>query len=251
MNKIKNINIIRTKLKNNKPSIGAWMQIPSPSLAEIISSQNFDWVAIDLEHSQFNPETIKNIFRAIELNDKIPFARLKSNSEDEIKTLLECGAGGLIFPNIKNSNHLKKILEKIYLPPKGSRGVGFSRANLYGKDFYNYVNKSYYPIIIPMIENIEALNDIDNILKIKEVDSTLIGPYDLSSSMGIVGEIQSQKFLKTLNFYLNISKKYKKASGIHLIDPSKIKLKSLIKKGFSFIPFSLDVRIISEFYNIK
>ena len=93
----KNIKLLKTKLKKNSVSIGSWMQLPSPDIAEIFSNGDFDWITLDLEHGSFNNETIVTIIRSIEQGGKIPFIRLSKGTEENCKNALEAGASGLIF----------------------------------------------------------------------------------------------------------------------------------------------------------
>ena len=111
--------------------------------------------------------------------------RLPNHNTENLGRIFDSGCSGIIIPNITNVNQLKKILKFFFWPPKGSRGVGFSRANLYGKHFNEY--RSNRPLIIAMIENIAAIPNLGEILKLNELDGVLIGPYDLSASIGLPG----------------------------------------------------------------
>ena len=102
MEKLKKIEQLRKKLKNNKVSIGTWMQIPNSSVAEILGSLNLDWIVIDIEHGSFSLSRLPDIFRAIELGEKIPLVRIPSSDFTFANQVLDAGAMGLIIPNIKN-----------------------------------------------------------------------------------------------------------------------------------------------------
>lgn len=248
MNKIKNLNKLRRKMKNSFFSIGSWMQISNPEIGEILSNQNYDWIVLDLEHGSIATDQITNVFRSIEINNKLPFARLNNNSKKEISEVLDAGAAGIIFPKIEDENELKQIISHSYYPNKGRRGIGFSRGNQYGDNFRENLNLR--PFIVAMIETKKGLKNLDKILKCKELDAILIGPYDLSASLGIIADFKSLKFKKVISDILNKCKFYSKACGIHIVEPDDKELKRIINKGFLFIPFGMDTIFLKKSYKI-
>ena len=120
------IDNIRSSIKSSKTSIGTWMQIPSPEIAEILSASNsYDWIVIDMEHGSFSRDQLPSIVRAIENNSVLPFVRLQTNNPSSVKNVVDCGFKGFIVPMIENIKQLDKIQESIIYPPLGKRGVGF------------------------------------------------------------------------------------------------------------------------------
>lgn len=241
----KKFNRLKEKIKNNNLSLGSWMQIPSTEIADIFSSNNkFDWICVDLEHGNFGYEKLSDIFRIIQLNGKIPFARLKSCDTNQAQKVLDLGAMGLIIPKINNTKEINLIVEAVSHPPKGSRGHAFFRANMFGKYFFEYNKIFKTPIIIAMIETKEGLEWIDEILQVKKLDGIFVGPYDLSASLGIIGDFKSKKFNYSIKKIIVSSKKYKKTLGIHVVENSNKELKNYISKGFKFIAYSMDSVIL-------
>jgi len=239
MNKFKSINGIRASLKEGY-SIGSWIQIPHSSIAEIMGASGYEWVAVDLEHGSISVNQLPDLFRALELGETLPLARLAQGSLKDCKAALDAGAGGVIVPMIESAGQMEEIIKHCCWPPAGSRGVGFSRANLFGKTFDSYFDEAQAPLIIAMIESIHAVENLEDIVKVKGLDAILIGPYDLSASMGITGKFESQEFkdlivrIKKIASFANI------ACGIHIVDPSKNELKLRIDEGYKFIPYSID-----------
>ena len=135
MDKILALEKIRDKLKSNKPSIGSWIQIPSSSFSEIFGDSGYDWLAVDMEHGSIDNCQLPDIFRSIELGNTLPLVRVANPNMKNIKLALDSGAGGIIAPMVESSDHLKNIISYASWPPNGIRGVGFSRSNLYGKNF--------------------------------------------------------------------------------------------------------------------
>lgn len=235
------------KIKNKKLTIGGWMQTSSLDNADIISKSNFDWITIDLEHGNISTEKLKNMCRVIQGNRKIVFARVSSKNPTLIPNILDTGVDGIIIPNIKNSKEVEEIIELSFYPPLKKRGVGFSRANNFGKNFKEYLSKSKNLIVIAMIENIEAYNNLNEILNVKYLDGIFIGPYDLSASMGIVGKFKNRKFLNTIKKIKESTLKKKKICGIHIINNENKELKEKIKEKFNFIAFSMDSVILGNY----
>jgi 2-dehydro-3-deoxyglucarate aldolase len=240
MNRLEKIQQIRNNLKLGKTSIGSWMQIGNASIAEIMGCSGYDWVAIDMEHGSMSTSQLPDIIRALELNNTLPLVRLSMGHFAEAKYALDSGAGGIIIPMIESSQQLHSIINESTWPPFGIRGVGFSRANLYGKKFSSYCEEAKQPFIVAQIEHINAVNDIENILTVKGLDAIIIGPYDLSASMNIVAQFDHPNFADALNKILVGCKKKKIPAGIHIVDPTLDQLNLRIEEGYQFIAYSID-----------
>jgi len=242
---------LKRKLKKNsqKISVGSWLQIPDPNISEIMSRSNFEWLVVDLEHGSFSKNDMINVFRAISLGNSLPFARIKNDSKVEIQEALDSGACGIIIPNIKNEIQLQKAISFSCWPPKGNRGVGFSRANIFGKIFEKYNKFAQNPFLVAMVECKEGLENIETISKNNDLDAILIGPYDLSASLGQTGNFKNKKFILAINKIIKICKKNKMPIGIHQVQPIEKELKKLIKKGLTFIPYGIDTSFIN--FNCK
>ena len=138
MNRLQGIEEIRQKLSSGTYSLGSWMQIPNSSIAEIMGQSGYDWVAVDLEHGSISVNQLPDIFRALELGNTLPLVRLAEAQAKDCKQALDAGASGVIVPMVENSKQLEFIRDYCRWPPSGKRGVGFSRANLFGKFFIDY-----------------------------------------------------------------------------------------------------------------
>lgn len=236
-------------INNKKFQIGSWITIPNEIIAEIFTNFNFDFNVIDLEHSSIDSNQAENLIRIIKLKNKKILVRPTNNDEFQIKRILDSGADGLILPNIKNLNQLKNICDFIFYPPKGYRGVGLSRSSIYGLEFNNYFNTINKKLeIIVIIENVDALENIDEILSSKLFNSIMIGPYDLSASLGIPGKFKSKLFTSKIKFIRDKAKKYKKNIGFHMVEPDRKQLLNL-KKYFNFCIYSLDTKLLINSLN--
>jgi 2-dehydro-3-deoxyglucarate aldolase len=129
---------VRTKLAAGNVSLGTWQQIPNASVSEILGKSGYDWVAVDLEHGSISTERLPDLFRAIELGGSLAMARIAEATPSACKAALDAGAGGVIAPTIKSAEQVERLLWSCRWPPAGGRGVGFSRANLFGRQFDSY-----------------------------------------------------------------------------------------------------------------
>ena len=247
MNRLMAITDIRKKLNNGGVSIGSWMQIPHSSIAEIMGQSNYDWVAVDMEHGAISVHQLPDLFRALELGNTLPLVRLAHGHSKDCKQALDAGAGGVIVPMIKNADQLRKVRDATRWPPSGNRGVAFSRANLFGKNFNEYIKEAKQPLLIAMIEHIDAINELDDILKVDELDAILIGPYDLSTSMNLTAQFDHPEFAKAIRDIKSKSESANIPCGIHVVSPSVDDLKEKIDDNYRFIAYSIDSVILTNF----
>ena len=242
MNK-RNIQKFRKDLKQGKTLIGGWIQISNSNIAEIMSNAHYSWIGFDMEHGSFSIGDLPDLFRSVEINNKLALVRLPNKNLEICSQALDAGCAGVIIPNIKDEIELNLLKKACYLPPHGSRGVGFSRANLFGKKINRQNNK---PIIIAMIENINSVKRLEKILLVQGLDAILIGPYDLSASMGMTGKYNNSKFKLIIEKIKQLSKKFKVPCGIHVIDPNYKALMKYAKLGYQFLPYSTDTVLLSS-----
>ena len=246
MNKLNSIRSIRKKLQRGQPTIGGWMQIPHGSVAEIMGAVGYDWVAVDMEHGAIGVDQLPDLFRALELGNTLPLARIAEGRPKDCQQALDAGAGGIIVPNIQDAEQLKAVRNACRWPPAGRRGVGFSRANLFGKNFGMYKKEAQSPLLIPMIEGSRALGALDAILQVEGLDAVLIGPYDLSASLHITGRLKDPRMQATCRKILQKAKKAKIPCGVHVVHPSRTELTKRIRQGYRFLPYSIDSVILAS-----
>ena len=248
MNKFAAVQKIRQYLAEGKYTIGSWMQLPCPEVAEVLGSRGFDFVGVDLEHSNISRHQLPNIFRALELGNTLPIARIAKPDSYCAVEALEQGAAGIIVPQIRSKSQLSEIKESFSLPPRGTRGMGFNRGNGYGIQFHEYrEGLGQQPLLVPMIEHIEALQNIDEILSV-DVDAALIGPFDLSASLGCTAEWDNPQFLQALGEFKKGCKRNNVPMGYHIPgnhlskDPM-IEFSERRMEGYTFLTYSVDVNM--------
>jgi len=238
---------LKQKLKNNELTIGSWITIGHPNVVEIMSTAGFEWLCIDMEHTSIDLNTAHILINTIQANNMKSLVRVAKNEEVIIKKVLDMGADGIIVPMIKNKDEAKKAVDYAKYPPIGKRGVGLYRAQNYGIGFDEYkkwVNEEL--VIIAQIEHIEAVENIDEILQIEGIDGTIIGPYDLSGSMGMPGEYNKKEVKEAIKKVELACKKYNKPFGYHVIESDPTKLQEKIEQGCTFLAYSLDFFFLGD-----
>lgn len=246
MIRIEKIKEIRKRLTLGDVTIGSWMQIPSNSVAEILGRGGYDWIAVDLEHGSISINQLPDLFRAIELGGTLPLVRVAQGFQKDCKQALDAGAGGIIIPMIKTAKQLEETISYCCWPPTGKRGVGFSRANLFGRDFNLYKEEASNPFIVAQIESYNAVQDLEAICTVRGLDALIIGPYDLSASMNLTGQFSHPDFIEVMNSILKISNKFQMPCGIHIVDPDQNDLEQKIKDGYRFIAYSIDAVFLEK-----
>jgi len=240
MNRLEKNQFIRNKLRTGKATVGSWIQIPNASVAEIMGTAGYDWVAVDLEHGSINTEILPDLFRALELGDTLPLVRLAQGHIKDCKLALDAGAGGVIVPMVESAAQLIAIRDACRWPPAGTRGVGFSRANLFGSRFEQYAEEAQQPLLVAMIEHVKAIDQLEDILKVDGLDAILVGPYDLSASMGQTGLFETPEFITAFNRIRTLCKENNIACGIHVVQPNRNILQTRIEEGYQFLAYSID-----------
>lgn len=240
MNRLEKICAIRKLLATDQPTIGSWMQIPHPSVAEIMGRAGYDWVAVDMEHGAISVHQLPDLFRALELGGTLPLVRLAQGFTKDCKQALDAGAGGVIVPMVESAEQLTQVRDVCRWPPAGTRGVGFSRANLFGKNFDAYREEAQAPLLVAMIEHIRAVESLEEILKVDGLDAILIGPYDLSASMGITAKFEEPEFMAAMDRILTLCRQRRISCGVHVVMPDAGALRQRITEGYRFIAYSID-----------
>jgi 2-dehydro-3-deoxyglucarate aldolase/4-hydroxy-2-oxoheptanedioate aldolase len=168
-------------------------------VAEIIAMSGFDWVFIDMEHSAISLESVQNAIQIME-GKILTIVRVPSNDEVWIKRVLDTGCDGILVPMVNSAEEAEKVVQASMYPPEGRRSVGLARAHKYGASFMEYVDNANKDILVMIqCEHRDAVKNFDDILKVKGINSVFIGPYDLSASMGLTGQISHPDVQASIN----------------------------------------------------
>ena len=238
---------LKNRLINNEMTLGSWVSLGHVSIAEIFARAGLDWIVIDLEHSVITISEAADLIRVIDLTGVAPLVRLTSNNPDQIKRVMDAGAHGIVVPMVKSAKEAEIAVAATRYEPLGNRGVGLARAQGYGPNFQEYLGwQKNSPIVIVQIEHIDSIKNIDSILNVDGVDGLIIGPYDLSASMGIPGQFDNDEFVKVVDQIKKSALRKKCVIGTHIVESDFDLLKKAISDGFNFIAYSVDIRILDS-----
>lgn len=183
-------NRVKHMLKEGKKTSGAWLQIANPFTAEIMSRAGFDWLVIDMEHGPGDILTLVSQLQAMNGTDTCALVRTPWNDFVAIKRILDTGVHGLLIPYVNSKEEAEAAVRACRYPPEGIRGVaGSPRAQGYGQNVQEDLKSAKEEILlITAVETPEAVANLDEILSVDGVDGIFIGPMDLATNMGYLGQ---------------------------------------------------------------
>lgn len=179
-----------TRLASAPPLIGTLVTMENPEAAEALAISGMHWLFVDAEHSPtLDAGAIQRIAQAVAGRAYV-IARVPASDEGWIARILDCGADGVIVPHVRSADDARRWVRAAKYPPLGGRGVGIARAHSYGMDVAGYLARANdATALILQIEDADAVGNIDDIVRVPGYDAIFIGPYDLSGSMGRLGEV--------------------------------------------------------------
>lgn len=180
---------IRSRLRGGETLLGTMLTLPSPAVAEILAGAGFDWLFIDGEHGPLETADLEAALRAAR-GDTACLVRVPEPAEVPIKKALDLGADGIIAPQVNTPAQAADVARFSRYAPAGARGVGLGRAHGYGYGFADYLATANDDIaVVVQAEHVRAVENIEAIVAVEGVDAVLLGPYDLSASLGRIGEV--------------------------------------------------------------
>ena len=238
---------IREKLAAEIPVVGSWISLPDTTVAEIMARSGFDFLTVDMEHSAITMSEAQELIRVISLCGVCPFVRLTSNDGALTKRVLDAGAVGIIVPMVNTAEEAEAAVGAARYPPVGHRSVGLARAQGYGPGFDAYFEDANADtLVIVQIEHATAVENVEQILSVAGIDAIMVGPYDLSASMGIPGQLDHPRVLDALSRVTTAARRHDVPAGFHVVWPSPEELVKRAREGFALIAYSVDILLLGE-----
>ena len=183
-------NPVKQDLRKGRKTCGGFLQTMSPVAAEIMARAGFDWLIVDLEHAPGDFANLQTQLQAMSCADVVPFARAPWNDAVTIKRILDTGVMGVLVPYVNTRAEAIAAVAACKYPPKGVRGVaGSPRAAGYTANAKAYLESANNDVIVIIaVETPEAIANLDEILDVDDLDGIFIGPMDLATSMGFLGD---------------------------------------------------------------
>jgi 2-keto-3-deoxy-L-rhamnonate aldolase RhmA len=241
-------NPLRKKLKSGKVAWGTFIwDLPYPSTAEAISEAGFDWVWIDMEHSPATLETITTFLRTSQPLSLTTFVRVPDAHYHLIARTLDCGVSGIAVPRVQDRLTAERIVSACHYPPDGCRGVGFhslvcSAKGVSLKERIKRINEE--TMVLIQIETADGIEKMEEIVSVPGIDAVILGPTDLTVSLGIPGEYEHPKVLSALKKLIKLSQKYPFVPGCHYDSP-KLAAKAA-NLGAKMVSTSSDITMLKS-----
>lgn len=236
----------RTKLKSGSV-LGGHVFLNDPAITEALARYGYDFIWIDAEHGPFDKQTLLLHVMAANAGGAAAFVRVPGQQMQDLKYVLEMGIDGIIIPQVMDEVEARQVLELCLYPPEGTRGFGPRRAIAYNQqDLKTYLQQSRESFVrIIQIEHISAVQRIEAILSLPALDAVIIGPNDLSASIGLLGDSLNEKVLELAQRVIDAAKKAGKPVGVS-IGPDERTIKTYQKMGVDFISCGDDISFLHQ-----
>ena len=234
----------KERLMNGECLIGPMVTLNSPEAIEVLTMVGFDWLFIDAEHGAFSTLDMQRLIQTA--GAAMPcLIRVAAGEEVAIKKALDIGAAGIIVPQVNRVDQTEDIIRWACYAPQGGRGVGIGRAHGYGLHFNDYIERANAEVtVVIQAEHIEAVNNIEAIVQVQGVDAVLIGPYDLSASMGLIGQVDHPEVIAAIDRVTIACRTAGKPLGIFGVTAEAVK--PYIDQGYTLITAGLDIMLMAQ-----
>ncbi|MFB3903901.1 MAG: HpcH/HpaI aldolase/citrate lyase family protein [Acidobacteriota bacterium] len=239
---------IKERLKQGELVIGTFIsEVRNPNVAYMLAQAGFDFFVLDNEHGSFSVETVSDMVAAARGSGLEVIVRIPEIRRESILKPLDSGAAGLLVPQVNTPEQACELVWHAKYPPMGNRGAALRRAHsLYGRpNAAEYLAKANdETLLVVQAESREAIRNADRIAAVEGIDCVFCGPFDLSVSLGIPGQLAHPMEVEAIETMLAACRKAGKAAGILLFDPAA--LKPWIEKGIRFACYSSDINMLAD-----
>lgn len=234
----------RTRLTRGETLLGTMVTLPSAAVAEILADAGFDWLFIDGEHGPLETHDILAMLQAV--GDRTPcLVRVPAAGEIPIKTVLDLGADGIIVPQVNSAEEAARVVQWARYAPLGSRGVGLARAHGYGRRFREYVETANErTVVVVQAEHVRAVENIEEIVQVPGIDAVLLGPYDLSASLGKMGQIDDPAVVAAIERVTTVCQRARLPLGYFGVTAAAVQ--PFIDRGYTLITAGVDTLLLGQ-----
>ncbi len=239
-------NRVRQKVRAGQPTIGSFLGLGSPNVAELMAHAGFDWLVIETEHNSLDSAEIEHMLMAISGTSTVPLVRVPSSNHVYIQRALDMGAMGIVVPFVKTPEEAEAIVSATRFPPEGTRSWGPLRASNYTFDNEDYLRRANDNMLVVLIlEAKEAVENLESIAAVPGVDVLNIGPWDLSLSLGLDPlKLPLPEVDAITDRAIEIGRKHGTVVGSGCGRPEDIS--GLIEKGIRFVTYGPDYGLLTN-----
>ncbi len=235
---------LRARLRGGELMFGTMLTLPEPAVAEILADVGFDWLFVDAEHGPLETAELAGILRAA--SRRVPcIVRVAAAAEVPIKKALDLGAAGVIAPQVNSAEQAADVVRFARYAPEGGRGVGLARAHGYGMAFKGYVARANDEIaVIVQAEHVRAVDQIEAIVRVPGIDAVLLGPYDLSASLGKMGRVDDPEVLAAIEHVTTACRAAGMPLGYFGIDAAAVQ--PYVERGYTLVVAGVDTLFLGQ-----
>jgi len=246
MNKIfENRKVLKEKLRNRERLFAGWISYAHPSITETFARAGFDFMAIDMEHATISLEQAQRIIAASQSEGVPCIPRPVSHSDDYLKPLMESGADGMLVQMVNTADQVRNLIKLLKYPPIGKRTYGVNRAQTYGFDFDKYIETwNDTSTFMIQVESIEAVENIESLLAFDEIDGVMVGPYDISGSLGVPGQTSHPLVIEASKKVIAACEKFGKSCGTQVSDSNEESIQNLFDMGYTYAILGSDLFVL-------
>jgi len=234
----------RDRLLRGDLLIGTMVTLNAPAVPELMAAVGFDWLFIDAEHGVFEARELQALLQGAGTATPA-IVRVSTGLEVPIKKALDVGAAGIIAPQINTAEHAAEVVRLAKYPPAGSRGVGVARAQGYGLNLSEYLHTANErTAVIVQAEHIEAVRNIEAIVRVPGIDAVLVGPYDLSASLGKAGQVEDVEVRHAIDRVTTVCQDAGIRLGIFGVSAAAVK--PYVVRGYTLIAVGVDTLLLGQ-----
>ncbi len=236
-------NGIKQLWDNNQPVVNGWASIANTFSAEILAASGFDSVTMDMQHGLVGYQKVVEMLQAVSGYNITPMVRVPWNDPSMVMRCLDAGAYGIICPMVNTKEECEKFVSACRYAPRGNRSFGPARAKIYGGDDYlEYADNTL--LNFAMIETSEAVDNLDKILSVDELDAVYVGPSDLAITMGYLPGVYEKEVEDCISYIVKTCKKKNIKAGIHC--PNGKSVKERFDIGYNLGTISADSALLTQ-----
>jgi 2-keto-3-deoxy-L-rhamnonate aldolase RhmA len=238
---------IKDAIEADDNPLGTWISVGHPTIAEATAQLDLDFLLVDMEHTTMDLETIESMARGVDAapGDTDMIVRVPWNDPVRLKRVIDIGVAGVMVPMVGSAEEAEELVRSLRYPPDGIRGIAGSRATRYGKNFEEYVTSANGSILtIAQIETEEGMENAQEVAAVDGIDSLFVGPADLSGSLGMFAEWDSEEFDEAVQSIIDDSHAVDVPVGTLTTDIHAIE--SRVDQGFDFLIAGKDVALLMD-----
>jgi 2-dehydro-3-deoxyglucarate aldolase len=236
---------LKQKLANRERVFGGWVSYREPAIAETFANAGLDFIAIDMEHTTITTDEANRIITGVQSEGVVCLPRPVSHNNDYIKPMLDAGADGMIIPMVNTRAEAEEQVRLQKFPPLGQRSFGVNRAHGYGFEFKPYINTwNDSGIFMIQVESITAVKNIEELVKVPELDAVMVGPYDISGSLGVPGETNHPKVREAAKRVVEVCAEAGISCMTQIADVQKDAVEDAFDQGYTAVILGSDLFIL-------